>query len=77
MEEDYGRLEIHLAELMEKNGYNKNTLSHKAVMNWKQIDNYYNNTITRLDTFVLCKLCKALNCSITDLLEYIPTEKKD
>lgn len=25
-------------------------------MNWKQIDNYCTNNITRLDVFVLCKL---------------------
>ena len=77
MDDDYGRIQIHLAILMEKKGYNKNNLSYKAVMNWKQIDNYCNNTITRLDTFVLCKLCKALNCEIQDLLEYIPSKPID
>lgn len=77
MAEDYGTLNIHLSELMERAGFNKYNLSHKASMNWKQIDNYCNNSITRLDTFVLCKLCRVLDCEIQDLLEYIPPEKNE
>ena len=46
-------------------------------MNWKQIDNYCNNNITRLDTFVLCKLCTVLNCEIKDLLIFVPASIKD
>lgn len=77
MDEDFGTIKIHLEELMANAGFNKYKLSHKAAMNWNQIDNYCTNTITRLDTFVLCKLCKALDCKIEDLLEYIPPENKN
>lgn len=77
MDDNYGILKIHVKELMEKAGLNKYNLSHKARMNWKQIDSYCNNSITRLDTFVLCKLCNALDCEIQDLLEYIPPAKKE
>lgn len=67
MEEDYGYLEIRLNELLKKKGLSKNKLSHKAEMNWKQIDNYCANSHTRLDVYVLCKLCKVLGCGIQDL----------
>lgn len=76
MDEEYGRLEIRLAELIEKKGLNRNKLSIKAAMNWKQVDNYCNSDITRLDTLVLCKLCTALECEINDLLVFVPAEKK-
>ncbi len=56
---------------------NKYQLSNKAEMNWKQIDNYCNNNITRLDTFVLCKLCTVLNCEIKDLLIFVPSSIED
>ena len=46
-------------------------------MNWKQVDNYYNNAISRLDTFVLCKLCTALECDVHDLLVFIPYNKNE
>lgn len=74
MNTDYGHLEIHLTELLKEKGLNKYKLSHKADMNWKQIDNYCNNNITRLDTLVLCKLCTVLECSIEDLLVFIPAD---
>ncbi len=70
MEDDYGYLEIRLDELLKKKGLSKNKLSHKAEMNWKQIDNYCTNSITRLDVYVLCKLCTVLGCEIQDLLVF-------
>lgn len=76
MDKDYGRLEIRLDELLKKKGLSKNKLSHKAEMSWKQIDNFCNNNITRLDVFVLCKLCTVLECKIEDLLVFYPPEKK-
>lgn len=76
MEEEYGHLEIRLDELIKEKGLSKNKLSHKAEMNWKQIDNYCNNSITRLDVYVLCKLCTVLECEIQDLLVFCPPDKK-
>ena len=72
VEEDYGYMEIRLNELLKKKGLSKNKLSHKAEMNWKQIDNYCTNSITRLDVYVLCKLCTVLGCEIQDLLVFHP-----
>ena len=76
MDEDYGHLEIRMAELIEKKGLNRNKVSLKAAMNWRQVDRYCENDITRLDTFVLCKLCTALECEIQDLLVFVPAEKE-
>lgn len=74
MDEQYGTLEIKLAELLEKKKLSKNKLSHRCEMSWSQIDSYCKNEITRLDTFVLCKLCTILECRIEDLLEFHPYE---
>lgn len=76
MEENYGHIEIRLKELLEKKGLSKNKLCHKAEMNWQQVDNYCSNEITRLDVFVLCKLCTVLECEIQDLLVFHPADKK-
>lgn len=76
MEDNYGHIEIRLKELLEKKGLSKNKLCHKAEMNWQQIDNYCSNNITRLDIFVLCKLCTVLECEIQDLLVFHPADKK-
>lgn len=72
---EYGKIRIKLGELIEKEGLSKNKLSHKAEMQRSQINNYCNNEITRLDIDVLARICTVLNCSISDLLEFIPPEK--
>lgn len=72
--EEYGTIRIKLEELIEQAGISKNKLSHKAEMQRSQINNYCNNKITRLDTEVLARICTVLNCSISDLLEFIPPD---
>ena len=73
--ESNGTIRIKLKEMLDQTGLSKNKLSHRAEMQRTQINHYCNNTITRLDTDVLARLCKTLNCSISDLLEYIPPEE--
>ena len=73
--ENHGKIHIKLNEMLQKTGLSKNKLSHRAEMERTQINHYCNNTITRLDTDVLARLCHTLNCSISDLLEYIPPEE--
>lgn len=70
--EEYGTIRIKLDELIEKSGISKNKLSHKAEMQRTQLNNYCNNQITRLDIDVLARICTVLNCSISDLLEFVP-----
>lgn len=72
-----GRIYIKLEQLIKRAGLSKNKLCQRAEMQRGQLNNYCNNTITRLDTDVLARLCTALNCNIGDLLEFIPAEEQD
>ena len=77
LDSEYGHMEIRLKELLEQRHISKNKLSHKVEMNWKQIDKYCKNEVTRLDVHVLCKLCTILECSIEDLLVFHPAGEED
>lgn len=70
-----GAIKIKLSELLEKETMSKNKFSHLAEMQRTQINNYCNNKITRLDVDVLARICTVLQCSIDELLEFIPDEK--
>lgn len=72
--EPYGKIQINLAQLIQRKGISKNKLSHWAEMQRTQINHYCNNTITRLDTDVLARLCTVLECGIDELLEFVPPE---
>jgi len=74
---EYGTIKINLAKLIEKAGISKNKLSQRAEMQRTQINHYCNNTITRLDTDVLARLCTVLDCEIGDLLEFVPPEREE
>lgn len=73
----YGKIRIKLDELLQKSGMSKNKLSQRAEMQRTQLNHYCNNTITRLDTDVLARLCTVLDCEIGDLLEFVPPEESD
>lgn len=73
----YGKIRIKLDELLKKSGMSKNKLSQRAETQRTQLNHYCNNTITRLDTDVLARLCTVLDCEIGDLLEFVPPEDAD
>ena len=75
--ENKGILKIHLSNLLKASGMSKNKFCQKAEIQHSQLKGYMDNTITRLDTDVLVRICNTLDCSITDLLEYVPPENEN
>lgn len=73
--ERFGTIKINLAELIEQRGISKNKLSQRAEMQRTQLNNYCNNTISRLGIDVLARLCTVLECDISELLEFVPPER--
>ena len=69
-----GSIKIYLGQLLKESGLSKNKFYQKAEIQRSQLNGYINNTITRLDTKVLVRIYRTLNCSIADLLEYIPPD---
>ena len=45
-------------------------LSNRTGIRYQIIDNYYKNKVVRYDSFVLDKICSALECNINDIIEY-------
>lgn len=73
--EERGEIRIHLKEIMEKKGVSLNQLSFRTEMQRKQLRNYRDGKIQRLDLDILTRLCYVLECNISDLIEYIPQNK--
>ncbi|MBQ8435373.1 MAG: helix-turn-helix transcriptional regulator [Oscillospiraceae bacterium] len=60
-----------LDEYMIKNGITRYQLSKDTEIKYQTIDNYYKNRVVRYDSFILSKICEALNCKIEDILIYV------
>lgn len=69
---DYGRVEIRINEYLAKNNISKNKLEKEADLGRGQLLNYCNNKNQRIDLAVISRICYALNCSLQDLIAYIP-----
>lgn len=69
---EFGTIKLHLKELMEERNLSLTKLSFRAEMQRTQLKHYYDEDIQRLDMAVLSRLCYALNCTLNDLVEYIP-----
>ena len=69
---DYGRVRIKLAELMTEQNISINKLAFRAEMQRTQLKAYMKEDMQRIDLAVISRLCYALQCDLTDLIEYIP-----
>ena len=45
-------------------------LAKRTGIQYQIIDNYYKNRVVRYDSFVLDRICVALNCKVDDIIEY-------
>ncbi len=66
-----------LKEVMEKEGFSKSKLSRETGFRFETIQGYYLGNISRVDLFVLSEFCRVLHCTISDILEYIPSSVID
>lgn len=67
---DYGKIRFHLDELIEAKGISKNKICTLTEIERTPLNRYCKNAVTRIDLETICKLCYALDCDISDLLEY-------
>lgn len=45
-------------------------LAKRTGIQYQIIDNYYKNRVKRYDSYVLERICEALDCTISDIIEY-------
>ena len=65
---------VRLKELLEEKQLTRYWLAKTTEIAYPTIDRYYKNEIVRYDSYVLNKICQALDCTPNDLLYY---EKDD
>lgn len=72
---EYGTIRLKLTDILKEQNISINKLAFRAEMQRTQLKNYLRNDVQRLDIAILARLCYALNCDLTDLIEYIPPHK--
>ena len=55
---------------LEKSKISRYELAKRTGIQYQIIDNYYKNRVKRYDSYVLDRICNALDCKIEDIIEY-------
>ncbi len=57
-------------EYLDRCGITRYEVSKRTGIRFQIIDNYYKNKVVRYDSYVLDRICEALGCDVSDLIEY-------
>lgn len=63
-------IKLTVDKALEERGITRYELAKRTGMQFQVIDKYYKNKLIRYDSFVLEKICDALDCQISDIIEY-------
>ncbi len=63
-------IKITLDKLLSGKNISRYELAKRTGIQYQIIDNYYKNKVIRYDSFVLERICEALDCDISDLIKY-------
>ena len=58
-------------KMLEKRGITRYELAKRTEIKFQTIDRYYKNRVVRFDSYILDRICKALDCNISDIIEYV------
>ena len=61
-----------LEDILKQRKISINKLMRDTNTDFKVLKRMMTGELVRFDTFVLARLCDYLNCTITDIIEYIP-----
>jgi len=73
--EDTMSIKIHLGRLLGERRLRASEVARKTGINKNTLSSLYNEKVSGIRFDTLERLCKFLNCSIGELIEYVPDEK--
>ena len=61
-------VKLTLESVLDSRNISRYELAKRTGIRYHIIDNYYKNKVTRYDSFILDKICVALDCKIEDII---------
>ena len=55
---------------LNKRGITRYELAKRTEVKFQTIDRYYKNRVVRYDSYILDRICTALECNICDIIEH-------
>ena len=60
---------------LQKQGITRYELAKRTEVKFQTIDRYYKNRVVRYDSYILDRICAALDCDIRDIIEYVKDDE--
>ena len=59
---------------LKEHGMTRYELAKRTDVKFQTIDRYYKNRVIRYDSYILDRICAALECQPCDIIEYVKDE---
>lgn len=59
-----------IAQYLDAHGITRYELAKRTDIKFQTIDRYYKNRVVRYDAYILDRICAALECDLSDIIEY-------
>ena len=59
---------------LDRRGITRYELAKRTEVKFQTIDRYYKNRVVRYDSYILDRICAALECDLCDIIEYVAEE---
>lgn len=63
-------IRLTLDKYLDSHKISRYDLAKRTGIEYHIIDKYYKNKVVRYDSYLLDKICTALDCDVSDLIEY-------
>ena len=57
-------------------GITRYELAKRTDIKFQTIDRYFKNRVVRYDSYILDRICSALECNLCDIIEYVKDDEK-
>ena len=70
-------LRLTIDTYINKRGITRYELAKRTEIKFQTIDRYYKNRVVRYDAYILDRICAALDCTPSDIIEFVKDDKAD
>ena len=73
--EEWGQVNLKLDEFLKSHKISRSSLSRNGQIHYKQLIKYCNNDMKKADLNILARICRTIDCEISDIIEYDPPKE--
>ena len=74
--DEWGKVDLKLDEFLKEHHISRSSLSRNGQIHYKQLLKYCNNDMKKVDLNLLARICKTINCEISDIREDFPPKNE-